>query len=54
MRDELERIWKEVIMEYYRMLHPYLPGNHEEPFGITSVPVKTQNKHLLIVGLQNY
>lgn len=47
--------WKESgrIMEYYRTLHPYLPGYHENPFGIISVPNKTQTEHLLSVGLQN-
>jgi hypothetical protein len=30
MNDKFERIWKEVIMAYFKMLSQYLPGGSEE------------------------
>jgi hypothetical protein len=32
MTNELERIWKEVVMAYYKVLSQHLPGECDEDY----------------------
>jgi hypothetical protein len=58
VNNELERMWKESFMAYFKILPQNLSGgteeNHEKPVGIVGVPAKTQTEHLLNASQRHY
>jgi hypothetical protein len=46
VKDEMERIWKEVVVEYYKLLSQYLPGVTTEHIRIVDLRTEIRNRNL--------